>query len=468
MAARSSPLIGAIRSPAIRPAGQTQIDPSRHGEYPIVLGEKLAKGDASSSKQFYGIRYNYKSKHSSAKQTTTIKRGATEKTFELDIDDYPEGHDPIAFRYRGGVDPKSSALDETPTTLALVFDQDKQVFVVEPISAELNFNLVSGPGQPRQHPQLPVLDDSGDEDVVEQELFGEGPSSASEDEPPDSNNPFDYRHFLEEARANTKTDVRPGTSPSIQPQSSLGRHLTTSKSSGQSPIVTSVKKPVPKPAISKTSTIKASTRGPNAKVGPPGAKSKSGSAPKQQTPKSAAVITASDEDSSDETPLATKSGAKAQVRASKHTHNTNHGYSSPKIVVDEASGLEIDMGSPPPEPRNRGKINPSAFASRSPSNSLSTNQSPAPHVHQLSDDSDRDMADVQDNGDSDIEALSLPPPKADTRRPSMNVPRRVSTEHQPVGGGDIDEEDDPDDQAFAAMMEQELAQEEESEVSEEE
>ena len=468
MAARSSPLIQATRSPAIRPTSQFQIDPSRHGEYPVILGEKLANGTDASSNRFYGIRYNYKSKNSSSKQTTTIKQGASNRTFDLNIDDFPEGRDPISFKYQGSVDPKSSASDRKPTALALVFDQDKQVFVVEPISAELNFNLVAGPGQLRQYPQLPVLDALDDDEIDQQELFGEGGSSAaSEDEGPDSNNPFDYRHFMEQARATTNiiTENKLGASPSIQPQSSNGKFLTTSKSTS-SPAVTAVTKPKPRPANTKASSqnaVKAPPSRSTAKSGSTKSKSKLATTSKQN-PKSAAVITASDEDSDDEMPLASQAPANPKIRVSQ-SKATNHGYSSPQVVFDEASGLEIDMGSPPPIPRNRGRIDPSEFASRSPSNSLSANQSPA---NPSDDESDEDMEDVQDNGDSDVEALTLPPPKADTRRLSSSAPRRVSTEQQPVGGEVDAEDEDEDDQAFAAMMEQELAQEEESEVSEEE
>ena len=466
MAARSSPMVQATRSPAIRPTGQVQIDPSRTGEYPVVLGEKLAKelseGTSEKTNQLYGIRYNYKAKHvdNSSKQKTTVRKGKTKKTFNLNIDDHPDGRDPISYEYRGGLDPRSSASADKNSALALVFDQERQVFVVEPISAELNFNLVSGPGQLRQHPQLPVIDASDDEGTDQEEPSGEGGTSASEDETADGNNPFDYRHFLEHARAttNVSSTPRPGTSPSIQPQAVVARVVANSRTGASgSPAVTAMTKPRGKP-ITSTASKTSTNRGQKSTA----AKSKPAPAPKA-APKSQPLITASDEDSDDEgSPLPGASSNKTQIRAPRS--GTNQGFSSPHIMVDEASGLEIDLGSPPPPTRSFGRaIDTSAFASRSPSNRDSESESPAPFSAQASDASDGAMSDIQGHGDSDVPAFTLPSPKADTRRQSTSAAKRVSIDDQAPAA------DDEDDFDFGAEMERELAQEEEeSEVSEEE
>ncbi|KKY17709.1 hypothetical protein UCRPC4_g05342 [Phaeomoniella chlamydospora] len=468
MAARSSPLIQATRSPAIRPTGQVQIDPSRVGDYPVVLGDELARklslNAESSSTRYYGIRYNYKPKHSSTRQKTVLRRGRSRKTFDLSIEDGADGHDPLSFKYYGTLDPKSAASADQESTFALVFDQDRQQFTLEPISAELNFNLTSGPGQVRQYPQLPLLDESDDNDANADGHFGDGGSSASDEEPPDDDNPYDYRHFLEQAKTTaTASTPRLGASPSLHPQATAGKYSSTLKPNApRSPAIPSTSKPKAKPSTStaKSSASRASTKAVTAK-----SKSQAGAAGVKSTPKSAAIVTASDEES--EGGRTTGQDASRRSTDNHKPRATNgKGYDSPHIVIDEASGLEIDMGSPPPASRPRGRIDPTAFASRSPSNSRSTSQSPAPLSRIVNAESDTEMADVNDHEDSEIEALTLPPPKADTRRASASNARRVSVE---ANGADEDDDDDADDQEFADLMEQELAQEEEeSEISEEE
>ncbi len=111
--------------------------------------------------------------------------------------------------YTGAQHPSSS--------LALVYDPNTQSFTLDRLDTDFRFNLQSTPSNKdtaslaARHEQL----DTGISQSVnnnEDDLFDENAADHDPDtDPPDPNNPYDYRHFLNRARA--------GHSPSPAPSS---------------------------------------------------------------------------------------------------------------------------------------------------------------------------------------------------------------------------------------------------------
>ncbi|KAJ9610799.1 hypothetical protein H2200_005576 [Cladophialophora chaetospira] len=526
-----------MASPAIhasRPSGL--IDPRQQGDYPIILGESL-KGDAKSQDTFLNIRYNWQSK-SGYLDGRESKLRKFEDGVHFDI----PHRGPGTFQYVAKVPIESSNTSEDGTRpLALIFDESKSAFVLEAISTTLDVNLKVGPGMSREDarelPQLPEYSDSAKKD---HQPNGHGGSS-SDDETADASNPYDFRHFLAEARDNiekstqvtgnrtplpgsrtplsgTATPIPGGnrflpTTPQFQPTQTK----TTSKTAEQRP---------KKKSETVSRTNKVTTK--------PGAKRET---PKINQPLSKATISDSSDSENETINVARaptpKPGNSKPTRppASKgHTRNISANIgSSPHIIInDDDGGLEIDMGSPPPEDersRRRGRIDPEAFRSHTgtPVGGLSSNfrstsrplsrtpaiEEPA-RRHERERDGDVRMKDIEaasEDEDDDVEEFELGSPREKSSAPRRgNVSRDESDEEErhrgrpsrqqprhaeqvpptpPAAANAYGEDDDDLEAAIEAALEEESdhqssgvglgigmtshgAQDDESEVSEEE
>ena len=402
------------------------VDPSRPGEYPVLLGDTLAGQHSLSERRFIGVRYNHRPKNDSARYKNIIRPVPASLTrLSLTLEDAvaASSQNPITFKYRGSPDPKSSAKEGSQNVLALILDPSRKAFILEPVSSELNFNLKASPGQTekqllQKYEQLDILD------VVqgasnENEQLGRNGSASDEDfSAPDDDNPYDYRHFFQKDKEDQAATPRIGFEPSPSPNL-LPTALSTKVANQQPPIAKAKPKPAPRTKASASSARTLPSK--------PRAKPK---------PKSAEKVTEiADRDSSaDEKPGPRRRST--QVKG------------APAIQVED--DLVIDMGSPPPAARTR-KINVEHFAS---SNNTSANEADDDEVGDRSED-------------DDIEHLRLPSPA-----PQVKVTPSVQA-------------DDDDDDGLAAEMEAALEEsaneeeamgnqlatkmaEDESEVSEEE
>jgi hypothetical protein len=355
----------------------TFVDPHRQAEYPIFLGDSLRNVSAAKT-QYFNVHYNWKPKNLSSKQKAVITRAdpqpGADAAYQLTIQEPAVESKP--FKYLGNLrtdlaqngSTKSSPEDQT-TSLALVFNQEKSAFVLEKISAALDFNISSAPGQSRAdvraRPQLP----SGKKSEETLPIGDKATASLSDDdEAPDAANPYDYRHFLEEAKANaekglgSRTPIPGGLSGFPSPVPGPSR-FTTSSGPG-----TPLHKPVtsaPSAQLKKRknadepshgTTQKATTTKPKQK---PSRSTATTSASKPK-PLSKERISDSDEEIGDTITLSRPSHANSTSTTRSRKPNAataqpKSGYApSARIEVDEAADLVIDMGSPPPATRRRG------------------------------------------------------------------------------------------------------------------
>jgi RNA polymerase II transcription elongation factor len=387
------------------------IDPTRQAEYPILLGEKLAGNQES---RLINVTYNHKSKSATPHQRATITRSSTSRDiYHLTIKDKAGNAEQttLTYSYRGSVDPASSGSESNARSLVLVFDPQRKAFVLEPVTAQLNFNLRSGPGKSEkqvleQYQQLNTLleDDqaSGDDRLQ---------GSVSEDEEPgpaDDDNPYDYRHFLPKAGAG---GGKPG------PEASPTRDPHSLPSKTNTPFLPVSAEPKPK-SLPKAKPLTDPLRH-RKRVAEPAVIVKTRALPATRgVPRSAPRVQVA--------PESPRPDGDEDARTASGKLAASPGSN---IIID--GDLIIDMGSPPPS-RPTFKVNPAHFSS----NNTSANE-----------------ADADGEDDDEIDYLQLPSP---ARKPG------AGSAGSALGGASEDEPDDDD--PLAAEMEaafEESAREEE-------
>lgn len=366
------------------------IDPTKQAEYPIVLGERLANN--AQSDRLVNVKYNYKSKTATPQQRSTITRSSrSHDLYDLSVTDKPPSADhTLTYSYQGSEDPTGER------NLVLVFDPDRKVFVLEPVSCKLNFNLRSAPGKTEkqvleQYEQLRVTQE--DDHISGDDRNG---GNTSEDEgPADDSNPYDFRHFLPKEGAE---DVKPVS------RNSTPEPIYTSKAN--TPVLPPVRpaaKPVPRP---KTQKPQANPLRENKRPQKPPAKPKlPRETPAEQPSEPVSRAKSPDQDES-----------RLSISDAGTGNGSQPSIPSPgsNIIID--GELIIDMGSPPP--KRAFKVNPSFFSS---------NNTPT---------DDREG----DESEEEMESFRLPSPARDTK-PASTAPAD--------NGDDLEDDDD----ALAAEME---------------
>ena len=119
--------------------------------------------------------------------TTTITPSHDKDIYNLSLKDAEIGE----YKYAGAQHPSSS--------MALFYDPSEKAFVLDKLEAEFRFNLRSTPVHQDASDMYPQLGSSeASKQVNGDGLFGDGSENEenADDETPDPNNPYDYRHFL--------------------------------------------------------------------------------------------------------------------------------------------------------------------------------------------------------------------------------------------------------------------------------
>ncbi|KAK2765612.1 hypothetical protein FQN54_008466 [Arachnomyces sp. PD_36] len=380
------------------PAGM--IDPTKQAEYPILLGDKLLGKESAKKDRLVSIKYNHKAKAAPQLQKSTITPSAnSQDVFKLTVQDKSSNADNAASIYRGSVDPESLLSDGDSNHLVLVFDPKRKAFILEPVSTQLHFNLRSAPGKSNkqvaeQYPQLDIL--------------AEDDHASSDDElgAPDSENPYDFRHFLPKAKPDTENTASTSTTPESHPIPKKPATSTPS-TTGAKPKPKPAPKPKAQPPPEKKRPQKPATKDTTSTNKPKPAKPAPQVAPEEVAEESA------------------QSDGDESFSEDDSNNKPDDAGASPNIIVD--GDLIIDMGSPPPS-RPAIKINPRYFSS----NNTSANEA---------DDDD------EEDGDGDIDELDPPLPPGALRN-------NTGDENM-----EVDDADEEDDDALAAEMERAFEEE---------
>jgi outer membrane biosynthesis protein TonB len=369
----SLPLISSkVRSSLTTMATHTlsaMIDPTKQAEYPIVLGERLSQNADTS--RLVNINYNYKSKSATPQQRSTITHSQSSDLYDLAVTDKaPNADHTLTYSYKGSEDPS------TEQSLVLIFDPERKVFVLEPVSTSLNFNLRSAPGKTEkqvreQYEQLQIKEE--DEPTTSGEDRHAAGSTSEDEGPADDSNPYDYRHFLPKNRKEEDKPISGHTTPEPTP------------SRADTPLMPA-SRPAPKPAPR-----------PKAQANPLRQKKPTKPQPKPQ-PQPERVSQPDPPEHED--PRSSPSDA--------GTGSQQTGVQSPgsNIIVD--GDLIIDMGSPPPS--RSFVVNPAYFSS---------NNTPA-----------------DDDGDEDIGEFSLPSPAGNNPPTASSTHTGTATQEDEIEDDD--------------------------------
>ena len=292
---------------------------------------------------------------------------------------------------------------------------------------------------------------------------------SSDEDAADAANPYDFRHFLAEARESMEKSAQMAGNRTPNPGGRTPMSGTSTPVPGGSRFLATT--PQFRPSQAKTESKPTEQRKKKTEAASRSVKATTKAPAKRETPRSVqplskATITDSDE-SDDETitvttapvpkPVASRSskplGGKGHTRNISNISNISENIgSSPHIIINDDYGdLQIDMGSPPPENRSRqrGRVDPEAFRSHTgtPVGGLSSNfgstSRPISRTPLVGDrdrgrgrerDGDVRMRDIEaaseEDDDDDIEEFELGSPNL-----KSNAPRR----------GHVSRDDDSDE-----------------------
>ena len=189
------------------------IDPSKVGKYPISISEELLREEGPRKRRRVGVQYNYKPKVIAGRKAIITASGGTGEGGKKG-----RGYEVLIKGDDDGIgDYGYSGCQRSSEALVLIYDAEKQSFVLDKIDAEFQFNLTSTPSNKdaaslaSQHPQL---DTTREPEVDRDDLFGdaEGDEEDPNDTPADPSNPYDYRHFLHRG-ASPSPDASAQSSP---------------------------------------------------------------------------------------------------------------------------------------------------------------------------------------------------------------------------------------------------------------
>lgn len=457
------------RSPAL-PASRPSnlIDPRHPAEYPVLLGDALKDlGDHAHTS--LSMRYNWKAQkpNSASRMHLGNSKSSSDDSYELIVEDRVQKDKP--YRYAGHVLGRSTSRkdkdEDSPSdrSLALIWDPAKSAFLLEPISASLDFNLTSAPDQSQReinaHKKL-AASGSAAADTDMGAKTGPILQGSDSDSDPDASNPYDFRHFLAEARENIANGTTGAGSRTPIPGSRTpipgsrtpnpGSHTPTPSLSSTTPVA---QRSTPQfHATSSTSTKKRKLDRP---AHTPKAQPKPQTTNRKPTPSSQPLSSERIIDSDEEADFSVLShvpSAPSNHRAQLSTLNSPALAASPHLIVSDADAeLEIDLGSPPPKytQRKRPHVNPNAFHHRSQANT--------PRIEQLHSQEDVDV----EMTDADVEELELGSPRSGVASRGMSVSTHAGRIEK--GGSDPVDAEDDDDGLAAELLE---ALEEEEEIGE--
>ncbi|KAL2868329.1 ELL-associated factor [Aspergillus lucknowensis] len=416
------------------------IDPTKQAEYPVILGERLARKTDKARSQLVNIQYNYKTKLASSQQRSVITKSPhSQDHLNLTITDKAPGEEQnvLTYTYQGSVDPAQSISGSQGHNLVLVFNPHRKAFVLEPVTTQLNFNLRSAPAKTQkqvaqQYPQLRTLQEdehgSGDDRRPNN-------TSGNDDEPADDDNPYDFRHFLPKGKHSPDDDKL--CSGNATPEPYAATHKTST------PLITATKpapSPRPRPKtqanpLRQKKPASESSRQSNALLAKPKPKSPVGITERKELGLNEKRGGAEQEE---------PEGIALEPKSSPSETGTGEVLSqktvaSPgsNIIID--GDLIIDMGSP--RPARPFKVNPAHFSSN---NTPSNN-----------DNEDRD---------EDIETLRLPSPVPTAQRLASTM--GATTERSQLDEeGDKNGEGEDEDDLLAAEMEAAFEEEARSQQS---
>jgi hypothetical protein len=450
------------------------VDLRQTRDYPIVLGDSLRNGSAAKD-GFVNLRYNWQPKTGFTHDLNgDLRQSSNSDKYHLSLSD--DGSKDYTYTGRLATSQSEGIEDGSGTrSLALIFDAEKSAFVLEAISNTMDMNLRQASDMSKDEirslPQIPTHMSTAQQSsspTKDARLLKE----SHEDETPDGSNPYDFRHFLAEARENVEKSGGGAGNRSPFPGNRTPLSGTSTPVPGGNRFLPTT--PQFRPTPNTTANKPTSNAGPghkhaaekpvhktNTATSKPAVK-RGGAKISQALSKDIVSDSSSDGDTiavSRPTPARppvtnkpSQSQTKPQRPSQKHTRNISANIgSSPHVHYDDASGLEIDEGSDQENSSRKwkGRVDPNAFRSHTgtPVGGLSSNiggrvASGLGGLGKSQTSNDERLPRRERDGDvrmKDIEAVSSDD-DGDVEDFDLGSPRRKS--EIPNLGGDVTKDED--------------------------
>ncbi|KAF2475464.1 uncharacterized protein BDR25DRAFT_340208 [Lindgomyces ingoldianus] len=187
-----------MTSPMLDSRSPRVLDPHKKAHFSLHISDRITKND-SSVPTYSAVKYNHKPPQASSTRNATLTSSSTD-SYELRLEDKDGRKDTDLFTFTGQkTAPKKSYI--------LLFDPSSQKCTLEPLSSTYTFNLQSRNATDisSSHPKIfPRKQKDSDEDASGDvdDLFDMGVGDDNDD--PDPNNPYDFRHFLQKGKDKEK------------------------------------------------------------------------------------------------------------------------------------------------------------------------------------------------------------------------------------------------------------------------
>ena len=396
------------------------VDIHQPGDHKIVLGDSV-KDEADVSLSHFGVKYNWIPKSGFENSDGTIKNLGGK--WSLNYDDGESQYD-----YSGWL----AAQQDSSPQLALFYDAEKSAFVLEKVAASLEMNMRSGTNltsdQVKRHAKLERSQKAQD---LETNAASADLTAQGDEGPADKKNPFDFRHFLEEAKeaaekashhgAGGRTPLPGGRTPLsgvASPLLGAGHHpfqQANTPSFGPLEIVDATGKEMNEfPDRRRQKAVKPS----KSKAGAtrkPQTTTKARTAQRSEQPKSLSKEVVVDSDSSDDASADMSDRpspvAAPAVRRPTKTHQRNISNTSIPSIVHDNNGLETEDNTSTARPKSGYKINRDAFRSgtNTPMLGQSTDRPESRqwnadiHMPDADEEEDEDMKYFQDDDEEEVD-----------------------------------------------------------------
>lgn len=444
------------------------VDVHKPGDFPVLLGDSL-KDDVEPSSAHVGMKYNWTPKNSFEDCKGKLNRSAN--GYGLSYKQGDSHHE-----YVGWLSEES----DQNSQLALFYDPSRSAFVLERLAASFDFNLKFSSDlsadQIRRYARIERPKNGLDANVdhgERDELFDD-----PDEEAPDDSNPFDYRHYLAEAKeiadkaSHNTVGGRTPMSGLSSPMPGTTNHFRSTTPQFAPTEIRSSKRKMDEPPQSRRKAAAAAKSKTAKNAQPSTFKPKTSVPPRQPKPLSSEIVIDSDDDSDNTS--APSPALDPLPPKSKTTNLQPHTLSSPLTTVNENT-LEIDERSPRPDSTRRAKIDlPNVFHSHT----EPPTSSAAPRNEDIEiPDADEDenskyllpASSDEESQDGDVEDLvldepepepePLPAPRAKRRQSSTTSRRYSKPLVQDSQALVVDDEEEEDDGGLAAELEAALERE---------
>ncbi|KAF2439630.1 hypothetical protein P171DRAFT_466694 [Karstenula rhodostoma CBS 690.94] len=321
------------------PMVEGRVDPHKKAHFTLHISEAIADGEVG---DYTSVKYNHKPAQTISNRSTTLT-AASANSYTLTLKDVKAGDNKDVFVFTGQKTvPKKSYI--------LLFDTNSQKATLEPLSSTYTFNIASKNGSDISSTHSKIYprkqkDDASDEPAAD-DLFGEDVDDNGDGDP-DSNNPFDFRHFMnaENIKAGNDSEYAFASSPDYR--TGTGSAMNTPQVTARKPAVASsrpkaIAQAAPKPKKRKSPEPERAApkkAAPNKQAAPPTVRierratdnkpARKPTAPPSSKIKSAEIVHSSDESDADGEP------DNASSPPARRSPSPPHRHVSPESDEDE-------------------------------------------------------------------------------------------------------------------------------------